>query len=100
MPDRHAVPAPSTDPAYEPRPDHMGVWSESGDLIWLPREHYPKHSDAIAFAVAEWGATWIEVRCRARFMRYDPYIAYHADGSEAWRDDLWSECPHDSRGAF
>ncbi len=80
--------------------DALGVWSEDGWPIWLPLHFTPRRSDAIAWAVSEFHMTWPEVRCRKRWMRYEPYIAHNADGSEAWRDDLWSECAADAPGAF
>lgn len=81
------------------RPDAMGVWAEEGDTVWLPREHYPKRSSAIAWAVAGWGVAWPEVRCLSRHMRYTPEVHLYPDGS-GWSDDLWSECDRNEPGAF
>jgi hypothetical protein len=80
-------------------PDAMGVWSEDGE-VWLPREHYPKRSDAIRWAVDQWVCRWIDVRCLSRWMRYEPLLARNFDGEVVWEEDRWFECARDFPGAF
>lgn len=78
-------------------PDRMGVWDEAGDTIWLPREHYPKRSAAIAFAVREWDVPWTGVRCLARHLRarndhwYIECSPDHPDAFPVWRLEV-AEC--------
>lgn len=81
-------------------PDEMGVWAEDGELIWLALAHYPKRIDAIQWAMKEWTCSLPEVRCRKRFLTYDPFTAYNLDGSVAWTEDGWRECEKDAAGAF
>ena len=81
-------------------PDAMGVWSDGGDVVWLPREHYPTRMEAIRWAMREWAVTLPEVRCRSRWLRYEPHVARNADGSVAWAEDYWIECAKDEPGAF
>jgi hypothetical protein len=81
-------------------PDEMGVWNEDGDLVWLPRSLYPKRIDAILWTMRQWGCSFGEVRCLSRWMRYEPHVARNGDGSIAWQEDRWWECPKDAPGAF
>jgi hypothetical protein len=54
----------------------MGIWSEDGDRVWLPKELFPTRSDAKRFAVMYCEATWIDVRVRTRWMAYAPHSAF------------------------
>lgn len=81
-------------------PDEMGVWSDSGELVWLPRSLYPKRISAIVWAMETWTCGFTEVRCRARWMRYEPWISRELDGSIAWSEDQWHECEENAPGAF
>jgi len=85
-------------------PDEMGVWDEGSDTIWLPRSRYPKRSQAIQWALHQWGCDWLDVRCRSRWMRYTPRVVegYTLDGhtDPGWTEELWSECDKDEPNAF
>ena len=63
------------------QPDHMGAWSDGGDIVWLPRSLYPKRSGAIKWAVDEFDAMWTDVRCTTVWMRYEP-----EGGEDFWRE--------------
>lgn len=78
----------------------MGVWSDGGELVWLPRSLYPKRQAAIMWAMEQWSCGFTEVRCRSRSMRYEPFVARAPDGSVAWSEDQWYECEEDTPGAF
>lgn len=86
------------------RPDHMGVWDEDADTIWLPREHYPKRIDAIRFAMEQWYCALPDVRCRSRWMRYQPRVVagYTLDGytDPGYSEDQWWECEKNDPNAF
>ena len=81
-------------------PDHMGVWADDCELVWLPRSIYPKRIDAIRWAMDEWSCDFLEVRALARWMRWQPFSAHNLDGSVAWSEDQWYECEKDALGAF
>lgn len=81
------------------RPDHMGVWSDDGDPVWLPREHYPTRTEARYFAMRELDAMFMEVKVLSRWMRYDPHIAGTRE-EPLWWDDLWVECDRSEPNAF
>ena len=86
------------------RPDEMGVWCDDDETIWLPREHYPKRSQAIRWAVDQWTCDWLDVRCLSRWMRYTPRVVgpFDLDGftDPGYTEDLWSECAKDEPNAF
>ena len=48
----------------------MGIWSDDG-TVWLPKALYPTRTEAKMFAVENCSATYIDVRVRSRFMRYE-----------------------------
>jgi hypothetical protein len=74
----------------------MGVWSDVDALVWLPRSHYPRRSDAIRFALDTIGYVhWTDVRCLSRWMRWDP-----SERPDDARGDWWVECKSDASGAF
>jgi hypothetical protein len=70
-------------------PDAMGVHSEDG-TIWLPRSLYPKRADAMSMVAEHSGALFIQVRARARWMRYSPRATV----------EWWVECAKYEPGAF
>lgn len=85
----------------EPKlPDEMGIWTDGGETIWLPKALYPKRSDAIRFAMEQFGCGFTDLRCLSRWMRYQPFTAYNLDGSVSWSEDEWCECGKDDAGAF
>ena len=71
----------------------MGIWSDDG-TVWLPKALYPTRSHAKKFAVENFSATYIDVRVRTRWVRYEPSappeIAYEIcaanapDAFECW----------------
>lgn len=81
-------------------PDHMGIWTDSGDVVWLPRSFYPKRNDAIKWGMEQFGCGFLDIRCHARWMRYEPFVARKLDGSVAWQKDEWYECSEADPGAF
>lgn len=74
----------------------MGIWSDDG-TVWLPKALYPKRSEAKMFAVREWPASYIDVRCRTRWMRHAP-DAPEAAYSEY--EHYYVMCSKDDEGAF
>lgn len=74
-------------------PDHMGVWTDAGDTVWLPRSLYPERSQAMTWAMREWSCLYLEVRCLARWMRWD-------SRPRDYPVDLWVECEKGDDGAF
>ena len=93
-------------PIVEPHePDEMGVWSDGGDIVWLPRSQYPKRIAAIRWAMDQWGVTLPEVACLSRWLRYEPHVVggfTREDGTDdpGWSEDRWYECEQDALGAF
>ena len=49
----------------------MGIWSDDG-TVWLPKELYPKRTEAKMFAVEHLSHSYIDVRVRSRWMRCEP----------------------------
>ena len=90
-----------TSSTIEPHlPDSMGIWSEDGE-VWLAKEHYPKRSQAIMFAMKHFGCGFIEVRCRSRWMRYDPQeYPESVEPLVFITEDFWVECDKDHPAAF
>lgn len=85
----------------EPKlPDHMGVWSDGGEIVWLPRALYANRHAARKFAMDEWGCGFLGVYITTTWMRYEEFVARHGDGSVAWQEDRWFECDGHDPGAF
>jgi len=68
----------------------MGVWSDSGDIIWLTLRDYPKRIGAILWAMDQWGVSLPQVSCVSRWMKLVP---------REW-EERWVECEGDEPGAF
>jgi hypothetical protein len=80
-----------TDSLFEVRlPDEMGVWSDGGDVVWLPTRYYPSRRGAFRFAREHWQATPRDVYVTHTWMRFQP---------REW-EERWVECEGDERGAF
>lgn len=77
------------DAAIAPRlPDHMGIWSDGGDIVWLPLALYPNRLGAFRFAREEWDASPRDVYVTRVWMRFD------TDDPE----ERWVECTSDEPG--
>lgn len=77
--------------------DALGVHSDADGVIWLPRSLYTREQ-ARTFIISEFnpGCRWIEIRVRARWMRYAP----DDPRAIAYDSDFWCECQADAPGAF
>lgn len=88
-------------------PDRMGAWDEDGEVVYLPKVHYPNRHNARKFMMDECGLQFIEIRVLARYMKYEP--REYANGKfvdgiwielDPIIEDWWVECDPSDEGAF
>lgn len=78
-------------------PDHldMGIWSEGGDIVWMPKQFYPERNRVKQWAVAnDIVDHYIDVRVRTVWM--------HTRRGEldGLMGDFYIKCPKDTEGSF
>jgi hypothetical protein len=69
----------------------MGIWTDGGDIVWLPLRYYPNRLGAFRFAKTEWGADPREVFVTREWMRFDGLVD---------EEERWVACEGDAPGAF